>query len=530
MEKNLLPIGVANSRPNHDLNGYGSRDTLFSNCYFEVYQDAQSETQKVFCIKRPGISSSASTQGTGAAIGAGLFTAQPYAVYNKGAVGSNIFHAEVFGSDVYIYHFNGSNSLLRKVTTKSIYNRVNFTNIGLPDDTYTTAATASGLLMLFKDRTNYAQVNPTGSAASDLTRAIYLNNRVFVGDRNSGQIFQSKLGDYADWTLAGSEFITVESYGGMFVDIARYNNFIVAFKEYSTEFFEDVANQNGSVLGRVGQAIQQVGCVHPNTIVDTGSGELIWLGMDEGGNRSIVKLSNSFQLEPIHDQLVAKSLNLTANYDGSYAYLLNANGHQFYVLTLKQTYTDSNNASDIANVTFVYDIQNKIWTHWYSTGETSPQTIGSFTYGPLGRWNVTGACRNAFNSTLVQDYDTGIIYQLDDVYTTDKGGSIRVVMRFGNIDLGTQKRKFINKLTIYADGFKSTISGWNAGQQFSVNLSRGDGTQAGSDRNTYAYPHSLYALGAAKQFTLTVVHLLTAPMRVSAINIDYDIGEGHGIS
>jgi hypothetical protein len=520
MEKNLLPIGIANSRPNHDLNGYGSLDTLFSNVYFEVYQDAQTETQKVFCIKRPGISSFVSASYGSDDLGLGCFTAQPY-------TSTNIFFAKKgFGGLTYIQHFDGSSVVNVKVAGVSS-KRVNFTNIGLPDDTYTTACVLADTLYLFKGRTANTTATPAGAGA-DLTRPIYLNNRVFIGDKNTGQIFQSNLGTYT--TYGASEFISVESYGGKLVELARYNNYIVAFKEYSTEFFEDVANENGSVLGRVGQALQQIGTVHANTVVDTGSGELIWLSTDESGNHTIVKLSNSFQAEPIEDALVARTLNLISNYDGSYALFLNANGRQFYVLTLKQTYTDSTNASDVANVTFVYDLKTKIWTHWYTTGETGPQTIGLYTYGPLGRWNVTGACRNMFNTTYVQDYDNGNLYQLDDIYPNDRATSIRVVMRFGNLDLGTFRRKFLNKLTIFADGFSSTVSGWSSGQAFSVNLSRADGSQVSSDRSTTAYPHSLYALGAYKRFTLTIIHLNSTPMRVSAINLDYDIGESYGLS
>lgn len=521
MEKNLLPIGVANSRPNSDLNGYNTKDTLFSNVYFEVYNDAQTDTQRVFCVKRPGISSTVAGLYGSDGVGLGCFTAQPYDT-------TNIFYAKKgFGGLTYIQHFNGTDSVNRLVAGLSS-KRINFTNIGLPDDTYTTACCIGTSLHLFKGRTAVTTATPVG-VGSDLTRPIYLNNRVFVGDRTTGQIYQSGLGSYT--TYSGSEFISVESYGGKLIDIGRYNNYIVAFKEYSTEFFEDVANENGTVLGRVGQAIQQVGTTHGASIVDTGSGELIWLAMDESGNRSVVKLSNSFQVEAIEDNLVARTLNLVTSYDGSYAFLLNVNGHQFYVLTLKQTYTDSTNTTDIANATFAYDLKTKLWTHWYSTGENSTQTVGSYTYGPLGRWNVTGAVRNTFNTTYVQDYDNGNLYQLDDAFVSDQGNSIRVLMRFGNLDLGTFKRKFLNKLTIYSDGFlSSTITGWTTTQSFSVTLARGDSTQTSSDRFTLAYPHSLYALGAYKIFTLSIVHQASLPMRVSAINLDYDIGEGHGIS
>lgn len=514
MEKNLLPIGVMNSRPNLDVSGYGNKDTFFTNYFFEVYEDAQTETQKVFAVKRPGFSPTATTSFGTNTTGFGCFAAQPY-------TSTNIFYAkQQLGVLTSIVHYNGVNSQFITNIVLSPLNRINFTNIGLPDDTYTTAFVSGPTLWLFKDRTAFTSVTPDGGSA-DLTRAVYLNNRVFVGNRVSAQIFQSGLGNYT--TYSASEFITAEAYGGKLVDLARYNNYIVAFKEYSTEFFEDVANENGSVLGRVGQAVQQIGCVHPNTIVDTGSGELFWLGTDEGGQRSVVRLNNSFNAEQIHTEAIGKYLNLTTNYDGSYAFLLNANGHQFYVLTLKQNYNDSTNSTDICNVTFVYDLKTKLWSHWFTYGENTSFTAGGVNYATFGRWNVTGACRTASNTTLVQDYDTGDIYQLDDYYAYDNAAPIIAIMRFGNLDLGTFKRKFLNRLTVYCDGANET-------QQFTVTLSRSDTTGSASSYTTTAYPHSIFALGSYKRFTLEIGHYLATKLRVSAINLDFDIGEGHGIS
>lgn len=519
MEKNLLPIGVANTRPNFDYapsGGYSyNHDNLFSNVFFEIYQDAQTESQKVFCIKRPGISNTASVTVGSNSLGMGCFAAQPY-------TSTNVFFVkkDVFGVTDRVYHYNGTNALDVGPLVNSPRQRVNFTNVGLPDDTYTTAATSGPTLYLYKGRTASTTASPNGGSA-DLTRAIYLNNRVFVGDRATGKIFQSDLGDYT--TYPASEFITVESYGGNLVELGRYNNFIVAFKEYSVEFFEDVANENGSVLGRVGQAIQQLGTMHTNTVVDTGSGELLWLATDESGNRTVVKLSNSFQVEPIHDPLVGKYLNLVTNYDGSYAYLLNANGHQFYVLNLKQTYIDATNSTDIANVTFVYDLQTKLWSHWYSYGENTTVTSGATQYRTLGRWNVVGAVRTYNNVTLVQDYDDGNLYQLDDSITSDKFAPISVKIKLSNIDFGTNKRKFLNKITIFADGLNDL-------QTFNLNLYRNDAGGTTTNRTTLAYPHSVYALGQVRRFTLEIIHTYYSPLRVSAINVDYDVGDGSGIS
>ena len=519
MEKNILPIAVANSRYNLDINGYGTKDSWFSNVYFETYEDAQSDTQRVFCVKRPGISTVEIATPTAYGVGLGCYAAQPY-------TSTSIFFAVKRGGAADIFHYDGSNTVLATTAaTAPTYNRVNFVNIGLPDDTYTTAFTAGTRLFLMKDRSSVTNVDPTASA-HDLTRPAYLNNRVFVGDRVAGTIYQSNLGAYS--TFSASEYIAVESYGGKLVEIGRYNNFIVAFKEYSTEFFEDVANTNGSVLGRVGQAIQQVGCVHPNTVVDTGAGELFWLGTDESGQHSVVRLSDSFKVEQIQDEVVSKYLNLITNYDGSYAFLLNTNGHQFYVLTLKQSYTDTTTGTDITNITFAYDLKTKMWTHWYTLLTASNFSLAGVTYNCRGRWTIAGACRNLYNTNYVQDHTSGMLNQLDDAFTGDKNLAMPVRFRLANLDLGTYKRKFINKLTLYMDG-AVTVSDIPT---MSVSLTRGDGSvgETISSWTVPRYPYSIRALGSYKRFTFDLVHQDDTKLRISAINFDYDIGEGHGIS
>lgn len=576
MEKNLLPIAVANARPNPDQYSHQGWDTQFQNCFFEVYQDAQTETQKVFCVKRPGVSSSnawslgtyPNGHTTGYALG--CFTAQPH-------TSTKVYFA-VYGSDsglAHLYYFDGTTVSGFGSHSMPTYKRINFVDVGLPNDTYTVGWTAGANLYLVKDAgvinnstphsstwitatsysiggtvlnssTHYTCIveHTSGtfandlasgywvvSSSPDLTRPVYMNNRVFVGDRVTGNIIQSGLGTYS--TFSQSEYIVAESYGGKLVDLGRYNNFIVAFKEFSMEFFEDVANQNGTVLGRVGQAEQQVGCVHPNTIVDTGAGELVWLSTDRSGHRSVKMLSNSFQCDDIADAFLSKMLNLTTSYDGSYAFLLNANGHQFYILTLKQNYTDSSNSADFANITYAYDLKTKLWTLWTTPTEsvTFTDSASGATITTVGRWNYAGACVNLYNTTLVQEYDTGVLHVLDDYICQDKGVAIQFIMQLSNVDFGTNKRKFLNRLSLYADSKNLTTL------EFLLYLIRNDFNTTPSDQRplvSYSADNdtafATFALGSGKKFTIKITSTSNTPIRVSAINIDYDIGEGHGIS
>lgn len=588
MELNILPIGVANTRVNAQVYGYGILDTVFKNCYFEVFEDSQTKSNQVFCIKRAGIktanefanSSTVYPINPGVTNGLGCHTAQP-----RNA--THVYFAVARAGVCDLYYFNGTT--IYGIGSHNIPSnkQVHFVDVGLPDDTHTISWTSGSTLYLFNNSlaatagsittaTPISSIGPAwvtstaytttsivvnagttykclvahtsgvfatdlaagkwvALAATDLTRPAYLNNRVFVGDRGTGIITQSSAGGYS--VFSASEYLLAESTGGKLVDLGRYNNFIVAFKEYSMEFFEDVANQNGTVLGRVSQLEQQVGCVHPNTIVDTGSGEMIWLATDQSGHRSVKMLTNSFQVDSIDDSTVSKSLRLTAAYDGSYAYMLNIHGRQFYVLTLKQSYLDGSNTNDFANITYAYDMKSKLWTIWNTDAEatTFVDTGTGATIVTEGRWNVSGACKNTYNTTYVQDYDTGALHIMDNYYTSDKGTAFTFFVRISNVDLGTFKRKFLNRITVYSSSGPSSPS-----EEFYLYVFRDDG--AYSPINNYArilvkaptstqeQNYSTFALGSGRRFTFQLSSTSSAAIRISAINIDYDIGEGYAIS
>lgn len=537
MEKNILPVGLNSARPNIDLANQFGKDYMFQNVFFEAYKDAHTDTQQVFAIKRPGISSTAAASPSVSGTGLGVFAAQDFSA-------NNIYFAVLQSGVPYIYHWNGVSTVTNLgafiSSANNYYKRIRFVNIGLPTDTANIAVTNNGSrISLIKGNsivgTFAGSLSAPWSSSAVLTNPVYLNNRIFVGVISDisgltvdGSILQSNLGFTS---FSASEYVVVEAYGGRLVELARYNDYIVAFKEYSTEFFEDVANQNGSVLSRVGPALQQIGCTNPMTIVDTGGGEFIWLSIDEQKNHRIVKLNNSFNIQDITDSYIAKYLNLVNAYDGSYAYLLNANGHRFYVLTLKNSYTSSTN--DLMNITFVYDLDTGLWTTWNTESSGTTFTANGFNYQTLGTWAVTGACRTSFNTTYVQDYNTGSLYQLDDAYYQDRGSNITVKLRFPNIDLGTFKRKFLNKITALVDTDAPAISTlyfrWGPLNLVTTGTTTNFGLRTVRASSTTPYEFTSVAFGTFKRGSFELTHTENTPFRLSALIFDYHVGDGYGV-
>jgi hypothetical protein len=525
MKKNILPLVVNTSRPHVDLFDLNFRDSYIHNMYCEVYKDDQTKTQRVFAVKRPGMNNiPTSAPGGGSGVGLGCFTSQ-------NLTATNIYYGVGYGSNLYIYHFNDSITTLlySGVNSSTMYPQIKFSNVGLPDDTINTAIVNGEFILYFKAGAFITSESPGSgapwSSGTQLTHAVYLNNRIFIGNMNNGQIFQSDLGNFQNFPA--SEFLTVESYGGKLVDLARYNNYIAAFKEYSTEFFEDVANDIGTVLSRVDQAVQQVGCVNPATIVDTGGGELMWVSNDESGRKHVAKLNNSFQVQFIEDQHLAKHLELVTAYDGSYAFICNVNGRQFYVLSLAAAYYPTA-ATDINNVTFVYDMESGMWYNWYSDGTGTLPSFGGFNYRTLGRWLVAGSCKSKFATTYVQRLDTGSLYQLDDAYGVDVNSVITAKIRISGIDCDTFDRKFLNSVTVLTDQYTY------ATYQFSVGWYTQDGATgyARTITSYYLAPYEAtgWAFGSFKRGSLEITNTQNVKLRISGIIMDYDVGDARAVS
>lgn len=527
MKKNLLPLVVNTSRPQVDIFDLNFRDSYMHNVYIEAYKGGHSETQQVFAVKRPGMNNnpvSAPSGGTG--IGVGCFMSQ-------NQTSTNIYYGVKYGANLYVYHFNDSVTTLTYNAVSfnsSAYPILMFSNVGLPDDSVNVAITNGDTIAYTKGAASVGTEGPGSGApwgfGTQLTHVVYLNNRVFVGSTNNGQIYQSDLGNF--FNFPSTEWITPEAYGGKLVDLGRYNNYIVAFKEYSTEFFEDVANQNGSVLGRVEQAVQQVGCVNPATIVDTGGGEMIWVTNDESGRKRVQKLNNSFNLQDITDPYLAKYLELMGSYDGSFAFLTSVAGKQFYVLSIAATYYPTASSTDISNITFVYDLELGLWYNWYTDGTGTLPTFGGFSYRTLGRWLVSGSAKSKFSTTYVQKMDTGSLYQLDDSYGVDINSTITVKLRFNNIDCDIFNRKFLNNVTILADTYTQATYTYTVGW-YTNEGARGT-TRTISSYYLAPYEATGWAFGSFKRGTLEITNTQNAKLRISGVILDYDVGEGYGIS
>ena len=219
--------------------------------------------------------------------------------------------------------------------------------------------------------TTYATNTANRYTVTQITDADYPNNttrgcafldgRFFVMNV-AGEIYQSALENAASWSAL--EFIGTQIEPDQGVYLAKHNNYLAAFKQYSTEFFYDAANATGSILAPVQNAAFKVGCASDASVKEM-AGTVVWMGQTKDGfGRGIFRLQGMAP-EKISTPQIDKILNADS-LATVYSWSANVGSHLLYGLTLVT-----------AGVTLVYDFTTSLWsffTYLASSGVTKTVT------------------------------------------------------------------------------------------------------------------------------------------------------------
>lgn len=328
---------------------------------------------------------------------------------------------------------------------------------------------------------------------------VFLDGYFFVMTPD-GEIHNSDLEDPTSWSALG--FLTAEMEPDAGVAIAKHLNYLVAFGVWTTEFFYDAANALGSPLSRVDNAFMHIGCAAGNSVVEMDN-TLVWISQDKQFGRRVSML-HGFGPQVISTPFIDRVL-MADDLAAVYAFNAKANGHDFYVLTLKSS-----------NITFAYDFITKTWFQWTSMRAQASKAVTSITLGTDGVTatvtqaahgyadgdliTIAGANQAAYNGSnnityidsshysyvvsgspvspatgtitsvgytegyfqgvsattsggvnLIQDETTGTVYELSPSQYTDSGVYINFLVRSPNFDAGNMNTKYISRLEIIGD-------------------------------------------------------------------------------
>jgi hypothetical protein len=263
---------------------------------------------------------------------------------------------------------------------------------------------------------------------------VYLDGYVFAMDQK-GQVWQSDNENPSAWGALNYTSAKSEADNGK--AIARHLNYIIAFKEWTTDFFYDNGNPSGSVLSINQSAHMEIGCADGNSVQNPEQ-TLIWMGNVVEGGRGIFML-DGLSPKKLSTKAIENFLN-ASDLSGTYSWLYKIAGHTLYGLVL----TDQ-------NITVVYDMSEEEWHVW----TTSKDFIG----GGENYFECSFVQQFPYNTNnfYVLDAVNGLVFTLSPQNYQDPFGPIKMRIVTDRMDFNTYAFKTGSALTIFGDNINDVM-------------------------------------------------------------------------
>jgi hypothetical protein len=517
-------VGAFNTR-----DATGAKDQRYINCFPETVKAPGVKGQRVYLIKRPGLTTSISHT-AGEARGCILWNSKVYSVVGNtlysnttniltlGTSTGTVGFVAANGTIDYLFICDGTDGYV--INTSDVVTQVNVTYTAWAA---TTAYTLGDYRIPTAANTIYYKVTTAGTSAGGepawptvigdtivdgsvtwtaygyyggfpsphITAPQYADGYLFLAAANSADIYNSDLDQPDSWQT--SSFIVAEMYPDNIVTLSRQNNQVVAFGEGSTEFFYDAANATGSPLARNDGAAQQIGCMAKDATVSF-ERSMFFIGQSGIGGHAVWEIEgfkpNKVSLEWVDRALDAEQSGV-ANIKG---FILRISGHQFYVINLSTR-------------TLVYDTEEKMWSEW------STNSSGS---------HITFACNYSCDSpgyALLQHATNGKLYQFNPTIYQDDGTNILVEATTSPIDFETINQKTINRLSLVCDRIASSTLGY-------FSFSKDDYTTWSTPRSVdlSLRPFLTRVAGRFRRLAIKFTYADNYPVRIEDLEIDYNMG------
>lgn len=266
---------------------------------------------------------------------------------------------------------------------------------------------------------------PTGSIVPGTA---YFDTYVFIMTED-GKIWNSEPNDPTKWDALN--FITAEAEPDKGVALAKHFNYLIAFGQWSTEFFYDAGNATGSPLLPNQTMRIEFGCANGDSVVEMQQ-TVVWVGVGRNTGRTVLMLDGTRPTQ-ISDVSIERILN-QSSLANVRAYSLKISGHYFYVLNLLDD-----------NLTLVCDIKSKQWCIWTSYVNGQETILDGVFYASYN------------NEGYALDNTNGKLYNISENTYTDETGPIQYRIRTPLIDAESTLRKFIGRLEVVGDKIGATL-------------------------------------------------------------------------
>ena len=256
----------------------------------------------------------------------------------------------------------------------------------------------------------------------------YFDTYVFIMTED-GKIWNSEPNDPTKWDALN--YVTAEAEPDKGVALAKHFNYLVAFGQWSTEFFYDAGSTVGSPLLPNQTFRIEFGCANGNSVVEMQQ-TVVWVAVGRNTGRTVLMLDGTRPVQ-ISDVSIERILN-QSSLTNVRSYSLKISGHYFYVLNLLDD-----------DLTLVCDIKSKQWSIWTSFVDGQENILDGVFYTSYN------------NEGYALDNDNGVLYNVSEHNYTDLVGPIQYRIRTPLIDADSTMRKFIGRLEVVGDKIGATL-------------------------------------------------------------------------
>lgn len=189
----------------------------------------------------------------------------------------------------------------------------------------------------------------------------YINGYFCVMDTNAN-IYNSASDDPTSWPALN--VVVAQNEPGAGKALAKSGNYLIAFKDWSSEFFYDAANPTGSPFSPVENGFTLIGCAQGWSVAPVGSA-ILWIAQSRKHRGRSVYLMDGLEQRKVSSAAVDRILD-DDDIATVYAYGLSVEGHPLYVLTLVTS-----------AITLVYDLSTGVWYNWTYCTIGSSKSVSS---------------------------------------------------------------------------------------------------------------------------------------------------------
>lgn len=298
--------------------GASGKDEDYLNVFVEIVKQGKAEDSRKFIQKRSGTTQEIASVAASNIRGMFFWTDQQKLLY-------------CVGRNVYVYNVNTavSTALTNVFATSS--GTVGFCEFlydtGDVKIVATDGTATSGIVTI--DSSNTVVTGTDVDLPTHVPTPVFIDGYVFLIESATGKIFNSENNNPLSWTTTA--YIVPEQEADLTVNIAKLNNYLVAFGNDSIEYYWDAANAApDSPMQRNDAPIKYNGYI--GGLAQYGN-SLYYIGKDAGGQPDIYKLSD-FKIEAIGTPSISRYLNNSGAALSTWlGNIISIQGHSFYLVS-----------------------------------------------------------------------------------------------------------------------------------------------------------------------------------------------------